>query len=206
MKKQWVLAAAVAMLVGSGVSQAAPLGDAAAGQTASVACAACHGADGNSVAPTFPKLAGQHPDYIVKQLSNFKTHTRNDPDAAIMFGMAAPLDEPTMRNLAAYFSSQQPVKGAATDPAQITKGKAIYRGGIADRNIPACASCHGPAAQGISPLFPRLAGQHSMYVVNQLKYFQSAQRANDPAMMMRSIAKDLTEADMQAVAAYLQSL
>lgn len=212
MKKRYVFAAA-ALLMGMGVAQAqAPAstpviqGNVAAGQAASAACAACHGADGNSIAPTFPKLAGQHPSYIVKQLHNFKTHERADPDATIMFGMAAPLDDTAINNLASYFGSQVTAKGAAGDPALTAKGRAIFIGGIADRNIPACAACHGPAAKGIAPLFPRLAGQHSMYLTNQLKYFRAGQRANDPAMMMRMIAKNMTDDEIQAVATYLQSL
>ncbi|MEW5790128.1 MAG: c-type cytochrome [Pseudomonadota bacterium] len=206
MKKRLVFAAAAAMLMSAGAAQAAA-GNAAAGQAASAACAACHGVDGNSMAPTFPRLAGQVPEYIQKQLHNFKTHERNDPDAGIMFGMAAPLDEAAIANLAAYFASQAPTKNPMpADAALVAKGKNIYNGGVAERNIPACAACHGPAGKGLAPLFPRLAGQHGMYVTNQLKYFKAGQRANDPAMMMRGVAKNMTEEEMQAVAAYLQSL
>lgn len=214
MKMRYVLAAA-AMLMGVGsahmaVADTAPApvvtGNVAAGQTASAACAACHGADGNSMAPTFPKLAGQHPSYIVKQLHNFKSHERADPDAAIMFGMAAPLDDPTINNLAVYFGSQTTSKGPAGDPAQMAKGRAIFLGGIADKSVPACAACHGPQAKGIAPLFPRLAGQQSMYLVKQLQYFRAGQRTNDPAKMMEMIAKNLDDNEIQAVAAYLQSL
>lgn len=201
MKKSFVFVLVSALFTGVGVAQAD--GDVAAGQAASAACVGCHGVGGLSVVPTFPRLAGQHSTYIEKQLRNFKSKERDNP---IMFGMAAGLDDMAIKNLAAYFSSQPAAAGTPGDAALIAKGKAIYKGGVADRHIAACASCHGPDGKGLVPLFPSLTGQHSMYLVGQLQSFKSGQRNNDPAKMMQGVVKAMTASEMDAVAAYLQSL
>lgn len=201
MKKMLVVAAAVAALGAYGSAQAA--GNVAAGKAKSVTCAACHGADGNSVAPNFPKLAGQGEAYLLKQLHDFKSGARKN---GIMSGMVAPLSEQDMENLAAYFSSQT-VKGGQTDPKLMALGEKIYRGGDPATGVPACSGCHGPTGAGNpAAKFPQLAHQHHQYVLAQLKAFHSGARANDPGMMMRTIAGKMTDQEMEAVASYVEGL
>ena len=171
--------------------------------TATTVCAACHGADGNSVITVNPKLAGQHPAYITKQLTQFKNGERKN---AVMSGMAATLSPEDMKALGDYFGSQKPAASKAKTNGKGSAGEKIYKGGILGLGVPACASCHGPAGAGIPAQFPRLAGQHADYTVAQLKTFRSGERANDPAKMMRSIAAKMTDADMAAVADYIQGL
>lgn len=179
-------------------------GDAAKGATiANQVCMACHGADGNSMISLYPKLAGQHPEYISKQLKNFKSGERNN---AIMAGMVMTLTPEDMDNLGAYYASQAPKGGTAKSNGKGSVGESIYRAGIAGLGVPACASCHGPAGAGVPVQFPRLAGQHADYTVAQLQTFRSGQRANDAAKMMRTIASKLTDQDMAAVADYIQGL
>lgn len=179
-------------------------GDAAKATTiATTVCVACHGADGNSAVSLYPKLAGQHPEYITKQLTNFKAGDRKNP---IMTGMVANLSAEDMLNLGAYFGSQTPKPGTAKSNGPGSVGEKIYKGGIPGIGVPACASCHGPTGAGIPVQFPRLAGQHSEYVVTQLKAFHTGERANDGAKMMRMIAAKLSDQDMAAVADYIQGL
>ena len=195
--------AIILMSVGlASVAQAA--GNAAAGEKiVTGVCAACHGADGNSVITTNPKLAQQHPEYIAKQLANFKSGERKN---AIMSGMAAGLSPEDMANVAAYFGSQKAKVGSAKTNAAGSLGEKIYRGGIASLGVPACASCHGATGAGVPVQFPRLSGQHADYVVTQLKAFYSGERANDNAKVMRMIAAKMSDADMAAVADYIQGL
>ena len=179
-------------------------GDASkATQTATQVCAACHGADGNSAIGMYPKLAGQHPEYIAKQLDNFKSGERKN---AIMAGMAATLTAEDMANLGAYFGSQKPVDGTAKSNGAGSLGEKIYRAGVPGIGVPACASCHGPAGAGIPVQFPRLSGQHADYIAAQLKAFRSGDRVNDGAKMMRMIAAKLSDQDIDAVADYIQGL
>ena len=166
-------------------------------------CGACHGADGNSTSPAYPNLAGQHPEYIAKQLSEFKSGARKN---AIMAPNAAKLTDEDMRNLAAYYSAQQPKPKQAKDAALVAEGLKLYKGGNAGSGVPACASCHGPAGSGIPVQFPRLAGQHSKYVLSQLKNFRSGDRANDGGKMMQVIARKMTDQEMKAVAEYINGL
>jgi cytochrome c553 len=166
-------------------------------------CAACHTVDGNSVAAANPKLAGMNEAYLYKQLSQFKSGERKNP---VMAGIVKDLSSTDMQNLAAYFSMQQPKPGTAKDMDLALLGQKIYRGGVQGAGVPACASCHGPQGQGIPTQFPRLAGQHSSYVYTQLNAFRLGTRANDAAKMMRSIAVKMTDADMHAVATYIQGL
>ncbi len=166
-------------------------------------CAGCHGVDGNSVAPANPKLAGLNYEYIVKQLTNFKSGERK---SAVMSGMVASLSPDDMKNLAAYFSSQQAKEATAKDQSLALIGQKIYRGGVQGAGVPACASCHGPQGKGIPVQFPRLAGQHTDYIYDQLNKFRVGERANDGAKMMRTIAAKMTDADMKAVSTYIQGL
>jgi cytochrome c553 len=195
--------AIILMFVGlASVAQAA--GNAAAGEKiVTGVCAACHGIDGNSVITTNPKLAQQHPEYIAKQLANFKSGERKN---AVMSGMAASLSPEDMANVAAYFGSQKAKVGSAKTNAAGSLGEKIYRAGIASVGVPACASCHGANGAGIPVQFPRLSGQHADYVVTQLKAFYSGERANDNAKVMRMIAAKMSDADMAAVADYIQGL
>jgi len=166
-------------------------------------CAGCHSADGNSMVAANPSLAGLNSEYINKQLTDFKSGARKN---AIMSGMVASLSPQDMLNLAAYFSAQQPKPGTSKDQQLALIGQKIYRGGVLGAGVPACASCHGPQGKGIPVQFPRLAGQHSEYVYTQLNAFRVGERANDGAKMMRTIAAKMTDADMKAVASYIQGL
>ncbi len=166
-------------------------------------CGACHGTDGNSTSPAYPSLAGQTPEYLAKQLREFKSGGRKN---AIMAPNAATLSNEDMLNLAAYYSAQQQKPRLAKDAALVAEGQKIYKGGNAGSGVPACASCHGPAGAGIPVQFPRLAGQHAKYVESQLKNFRSGDRANDGGMMMRVIARKMTDHEMKAVAEYINGL
>lgn len=183
---------------------AANQGDAAKGATiANGVCAACHGTDGNSPIPANPSLAGQHPEYIVKQLRNYKSGERKNP---IMNGMAAPLSDEDMLNVAAHFAQQKPRPGAAQDAKLVTAGQKLYRGGNSQSGVAACAGCHSPNGAGIPAQYPRLKGQHAEYTLAQLKAFRAGERANDSGSMMRAIAGRMTDAEMSAVAEYIAGL
>jgi cytochrome c553 len=200
--KKFLVFAAVFSLV-SGMSQATAAGDATAGKAASATCAGCHGPDGNSVNPEWPKLAGQGVPYLVKQLHNFKDGERKN---ATMAPMAMGLSDQDMENLAAYFSDQTMSQGAA-DKSLVELGEKIYRGGNAASGVAACIGCHGPTGAGNpAAKFPRLAGQHAKYVENQLHAFKSGERNNDAGKMMRNIAGKMTDKEIQAVASYVQGL
>jgi cytochrome c553 len=172
-----------------------------ADQIVNTVCAACHGVDGNSAISLNPKLAGQHPEYLQKQLMEFKSGKRAN---AVMSGMAASLSDEEMKSLAAYFSAKAPTLAAAKENGKGSLGEKIYRGGIAKTSVPACAACHGPNGAGIPKQFPRLAGQHADYVTTQMKNFRTGERANAPMMM--AIAAKMTDAEMAAVADYIQGL
>lgn len=196
-----VLAASCALMLGS--LPAFGAGDANAGKQKASTCAACHGADGNSTNAQYPKLAGQHASYIYKELMNFKQGKRVN---AIMQPMASGLSSKDMQDLAAYFS-QQTMKPGVADPKLVAQGEQLYRGGDAQRGIPACSGCHGPAGRG-NPLarFPRLAGQHAEYLASQLKLFRAGKRTNDPNGMMRGVAANMTDKQIAAVTSYIQGL
>lgn len=187
-------------LVGGNVQAA---GDLAAGQTKSATCIACHMADGNSVNPIWPKIAGQHPRYVKKQLMDFKSGNRVDP---LMSAQAAPLSDQDVEDLAAYFYSQKQNGGSAS-PDQVAKGERFYRGGNIATGVAACAGCHGPTGSG-NPAsnFPAIAGQHADYTAKTIKDFRAGKRANDPGQMMRNIASRMTDAEIEAVAQYIQGL
>lgn len=165
------------------------------------ACVACHGAAGNSTIAQNPKLSAQHEGYTYKQLTEFRTPDRNNP---IMTTIAKALTEDDMRNIAAWLEKQAPKPGAAKNKLSIDLGKKIYRGGIAEKNVPACASCHGADGAGIPTQFPRLAGQHQEYTSAQLVAFRAGTRKNSAQML--TIAKRLSDDEMAAVSDYIAGL
>lgn len=176
----------------------------AAGEAAKLAtqvCVACHGVDGNSAIPLNPNLAGQIPEYITKQLKNFKSGERKN---AVMSGIVATLSAEDMIDLGIYYGSQTTKNGKARSNGAGSVGEKIYRGGIMDTNVPACAACHGPAGAGVPIRFPRLSGQHADYTLAQMKAFRTGERTNAP--MMRTIAAKMTDQDMAAVSDYIQGL
>lgn len=180
-------------------------GLAAAGQAKSTTCAACHGADGNSVTPLWPSLAGQHPNYAARQLQAYKDGERADPG---MQGFAALLSEQDMLEISTYFATQTiSVKGA--DPALAERGERIYRGGIPERGIAACIACHGPSGKG-NPLagYPRISHQHEDYLATTLRDYQSGERRSDATLnqMMRNVAELLLDDEIEALANYMQGL
>lgn len=164
-------------------------------------CAACHGADGNSAIAANPKLSQQHPEYLVKQLQEFKSGKRNN---AVMKGFASMLTDEDMKNIA-YWAASKPAKpGFSSDKALVSMGERIYRGGIADRQIAACAGCHSPNGAGIPAQFPRLSGQHADYTVAQLNSFRDGSRAN--SIQMTQVAAKLNDREIKAVADYIAGL
>lgn len=210
MNYRLIMAAVAGALISSLThAQGVVKGDPAkAQQIVTQVCAACHGTDGNSAIPVNPSLAGQHPEYTLKQLVNFKPQDGKPAERgnAVMAGMVASLSADDMRNLAAYFAGQKPKLRAARDPELVKLGQAIYRGGILDKGVAACASCHSPNGAGIPAQFPRLAGQHAEYTAAQLKAFRSGERANDPNRMMRGVAVKLSDREISAVAEYIAGL
>lgn len=206
--RRWLGAIAVAGLLGvSAVCLAAdepdPMTQAYAHRLAVGVCGTCHGVRGNSTQPKFPRLAGQNANYLVSQLKNFRGQTRGDPDAiSYMWGMAGPLDDDTISALAKYYSAQKVQSEKVASSAEISRGRDIYEHGIQTEGVPACATCHGPDAHGLAD-FPRLAGQHSQYVLKQLASFQSNMRN---VAVMHGVAQSLRVNEMEAVAAYVESL
>ena len=166
-------------------------------------CAACHGVDGNSPLPANPSLAGQHPEYLLKQLTEFKSGARSN---AVMTAMVASLSVDDMRNLAAYYSSQIPKQMGAKDKDLVAQGRKLYRGGNPSNSVAACAGCHSPNGSGIPAQYPRLASQHADYVAAQLKAFRAGDRVNDPNQMMRATAVKLTDKEIAALAEYISGL
>ena len=165
-------------------------------------CSTCHGPRGISTSPEFPILAAQRKGYLEAQLEAFRAHSRSEKIAHdFMWGIAGGLDDKMIGAVAVYYAAQPAASGRPGDPALVVKGKQLFDQGVADRGIPACASCHGADAKGIAD-FPRLAGQHAKYVVKQLQYIQTLVRT---APVMHGIIKDITPDEMQAVAAYVQS-
>ena len=193
----------------AGTAQAA--GDPAAGKEKAAACAACHGQDGNSSSAQYPKLAGQGERYLVKQLKDYKSGAREN---AIMAGQASNLSEQDMADIAAYYAKQEIETGTA-NPDYVKQGEKIWRAGIADKGVAACAGCHRPAGEGLDAAgFPALAGQHAEYTVSQLKAFRNAgrnalegpMRKNDPNAMMRNIADRMTDREIRNVASFIAGL
>jgi cytochrome c553 len=211
--KKFVITAlsAVAMISSSSLMAA---GNAEAGKTKAATCLACHGADGNSIAPNFPNLAAQGEAYMVKQLMDFKAGKRKDPT---MNAMVMALDEQAMQDIAAFYATQ-PLKPGQADPKQVAAGKQIYKGGILETNIPACMGCHGPTGSGNpGSVYPQLSSQKSAYIEKQLKDFRNAAqnpnqetapvgRHNDASAAMRNAVKLLNDYEIKAVAQYIQGL
>ena len=177
------------------------------GQIAQATCAACHAADGNATGNAYPKLAGQHADYLAKQLLNFQVKAgAKGPERvnAVMNGMAAALSADDIRNVAAYYASQGIKPSSAKNMQLVEAGQKIYRGGIAEKNVPACAGCHSPNGAGIPAQYPRLSGQWAEYTEAQLQAFRSGARANNP--VMTAIAARLSDSEIKAVADYAAGL
>lgn len=180
------------------------VGDAGAGQAKAAVCGACHGADGNSAAPNFPKLAGQGERYLLKQIHDIKEGRRTVLE---MTGILDNLSEQDIADIAAYFSSQKMSVGAA-DPKLVKQGEALFRGGKVEEGMPACIGCHSPNGAGIATAgFPKLSGQHAQYISKQLTSFREGERTNDgDAMTMRTVASKLSNKDIAAIASYIQGL
>ncbi|MGB2065013.1 Cytochrome c4 precursor [Marinomonas gallaica] len=178
-------------------------GNPEAGKALTAVCGACHGADGNSLAPTFPKLAGQNESYLLKQMTDIKSGAR---PIAQMTGLLDGMSEQNLADISAYFANQNVVVGQA-DPALVEAGKNIYRDGNPATGVPACMACHGPAGKGLNSAgFPQLSGQHASYTASQLKMFQFGDRNNDAAKIMQNIAFKMNEREIQAVSSYIQGL
>ena len=175
--------------------------DTAKGQASFATCASCHGADGNSGTPANPKLAQQHPEYLVKQLQEFKSGKRAN---AIMMGFAAGLSEDDMKNIAYWVASNKAKTGFAKDKELVTLGERIYRGGIQERQIAACAGCHSPNGAGIPAQYPRLSGQHAEYTATQLTNFRDGIRKN--SLQMNQVAAKLNDREIKALADYIAGL
>ncbi|HUJ87539.1 MAG TPA: c-type cytochrome [Burkholderiales bacterium] len=170
---------------------------------ATAICSVCHGPEGRSVTPMFPRLAGQQAAYLILQLEAFRSHKRADPNAQVyMWGMAADLSGATIEALANYYAAQKPLQGQVGDPALMAAGRVIYAEGVPAQNVPACATCHGSSAQGVGA-FPRLGGQHVDYLVGQLEGFQSGLRVHAP--LMPGLARALSAEQIKAVATYAGS-
>jgi len=178
-------------------------GDAEAGAEKAAVCAACHGADGKAIQPAYPNIAGQHPSYIAKQLADYRDGARVNE---LMTGQAANLSDEDILDLAAYYGAMAKIEGVASEE-NLTLGEQIYRGGISAAGVPACIGCHGPGGLGNpAAVYPTLSGQHAAYSADQLRYFRSGERANDPNAMMRSISQRLTDAEIEAVSNYMAGL
>jgi cytochrome c553 len=198
------LAAAALLAAGSAARADEPdaTARAHAQRIAITVCGTCHGPNGNSTQPKFPRLAGQNANYLAAQLKAFRSQTRGDPDAiGYMWGMASQLDDATIEALAQYYAAQKAEPSASGTSATISRGREIYEHGVAAQGVPACSSCHGPDAHGLQD-FPRLAGQHAQYVLKQLASFQSNMRN---VAIMHGVAQNLNLDDMDAVAAFLEA-
>jgi cytochrome c553 len=197
-----LLLAASCAIAAEGEAKAVAKPDLAKGQATSTnVCAACHTNDGSRGSPANPILQGQHPEYLVKQLSEFKSGKRANP---IMSGMAAPLSDADMKNVAAFYAGKTAKPGFAKNKELVTLGEKIYRGGVADRMIPACAGCHSPTGAGIPAQYPRLAGQHADYTEAQLVAFRSG--ARNTSAPMTGVAAKLNDREIKAVADYIAGL
>ena len=197
-----LLAASLALPVLAQDAKAPPKIDMAKGQQLSTqVCGACHAADGSRGSPANPIIAGQHPEYLAKQLEEFKSGRRSNP---VMKGFASTLSEADMRSVAAFYASKQTKSGTAKNKDLYTLGQKIYRGGIVDKQVPACAGCHSPTGAGIPSQYPRVGGQHADYTEAQLNGFRSGQRANSAPMA--AIAARLSDREIKAVADYMAGL
>jgi cytochrome c553 len=206
MKARFLLLGALAVfthatMANTPVAAATAKPDLAKGQAAAQVCAACHTADGSRGSPANPILAGQHYDYLVKQLTEFKAGKRKN---AIMSGLAATLSDDDMKNVAAFYASKSAKPGFAKDKDLVKLGEKIYRGGIAEKAVPACAACHAPSGAGMPAQYPRMAGQHGDYTEAQLVAFRGGVRANSAQMV--TIAGKLSDREIKAVSDYIAGL
>ncbi|MCG8014532.1 MAG: cytochrome c4, partial [Candidatus Thiodiazotropha weberae] len=193
---KWFVTATLALSFSVGLVQAA--GNAEDGKNKSAVCAGCHGAEGNSpLNPVWPKIAGQHPAYIEKQIKDFKANKRSDP---MMSPMAAPLSDQDIADLAAFYSSQT-IKTGVAAADKVEAGERLYRAGNADTGVAACMACHGPSGAGNPQAnFPAIAGQHATYVEKALKDFRAGTRTNDASKMMQGVVERMTDQEMAEVA------
>lgn len=203
MKLLFQVAASLLLVVSM---QAVAAGDAAAGQAKAAICAACHGADGNSIMPQWPKLAGQHPAYILRQFNLIKAGARPVPE---MIGIVAAINEQDINNIAAWYSSQK-IKGGVADEALAARGEMLWRAGDAKKAVPACMACHGPAGEG-NPLagYPALAGQHSVYIASMLRRFHGGENWGEKdanSQVMNGVAAALSDDDINALASFIEGL
>ena len=196
-----LLALTAACAFAAGPAPAAAKPDLAKGEASFAVCSGCHAADGNSAIPGNPKLSQQHPEYLVKQLQEYKSGKRAN---AIMQGIASALSEDDMRNIAFWVTTKKVKPGFSTDKTLAAQGERIYRGGIAERGITACAGCHSPNGAGIPAQNPRLGGQHSEYVAAQLTYFRDGIRKNN--LQMTQVAAKLNDREIKALADYVAGL
>lgn len=196
-----ILAASAAALSFSVQAQSAKPDLAKGAASYGQVCIACHAADGNSALPENPKLAQQHPEYLIKQLKEFKEGKRVN---AVMQGFAAALSDEDMRNISFWLAEQKVAPGVATNKDTIRLGERIYRGGISDRQIPACAGCHSPNGAGIPSQYPRLSGQHTDYTVKQMVAFRDGTRANNA--VMQGVAAKMNDREIKAVSDYIAGL
>lgn len=205
------LLAVLALMFSSYVLADSPFidGDAEKGKKIAMGvCAGCHNADGNSIIPANPILAGQYAEYTVKQLMDFKSGDEEPArrENPIMASMVAALSQDDMKNAAVYYAQQKPKPGIVNDESLLDKGKKLYQGGNLDNTIPACSSCHSPNGQGIPPHYPRLDGQHAAYTLSQLQAFRQGTRKNDMNDAMRTIVSRMSAQEMEAVSEYIASL
>jgi|TARA_B110000196_G_C20931663_1_gene560234 cytochrome c553 len=194
----------VGTLVILGIGEARAEGNAERGQPLTALCMACHGPDGNSITATFPNIAGQNAQYLLKQMQEFKSNARSAP---LMTGMLTAFNDQQLEDIAAYYSKQKANRGNA-DPALVELGESIYRSGINRKNIAACSSCHSPTGSGNGPAgFPALSGQWPGYTEAQLKAFRAGERTNDgDSRMMQIMTLDLSDPEIAAVSSYLYGL
>jgi cytochrome c553 len=202
--KKWLVSISIVMVIGSSIAQAEVVGDPEAGKTKVAICAGCHGLDGNSPSPMFPSLAGQHSNYLQKQIMDFQTKKRQDP---MMSPQAQALATPQdVADVAAYFAQQKLAPGIAK-PEAVALGGQIFRGGNIATGVTACAACHGPTGMGNLPArFPQISGQKVGYTVKALKDFRAGARNNDLNGMMHGVTVHMTDAEIEAVAEYLHGL
>ena len=206
MKKFVVIAAAtLGMSLSASLHADTERGDPERGQAISTPCIACHQADGNSVNPAWPKIAGKDKAYLFKQLMDYKAGDRSH---ALMNPQVAQLDEQDMRDLAAFYASQEAAPGrTSADEETLALGKQVYFGGNVSQGVAACVACHGPGGKGNpAAVFPKVAAQHGAYSLDQLQQFSKGQRANDPGRMMRIVASRMSEEEMKAVSEYMATL
>jgi cytochrome c553 len=205
MKKNLTAILASVVFAGTAFADGLVEGDADSGKAKSITCAACHGADGNSVNPVWPSIAGQHATYLVEQLQAFKSGTRNEP---LMLGQVMMLNDDDMKNIAVYYSGMAAAAKSVADESVVDRGERIYRGGNRERSASACIACHGPTGRGNPAAgVPSVKGQYAVYAATQLRNYANGTRTSDgPTRVMRDIAARLSEEDIVALASYMQGL